>query len=160
MKRRLNEDFGEVNQESSIDAQILAFFTKADRMAIKDDKLRSPLTTAGIEEALKRKKMSYLFEANDENEEEDEEDDDDKPRFNVETFASEIARLLGNPTALLNVEETIIKMAKNYVKNAYDDDAATKFKMIFDDQYGYSDDSTTSNNPPQNLAVGAKSSLA
>lgn len=158
MKRRLNEDFGEVNQESSIDAQILAFFTKADRMAIKDDKLRSPLTTAGIEEALKRKKMSYLFEANEEDEEDEE--DDDKPRFNVETFASEIARLLGNPTALLNVEETIIKMAKNYVKNAYDDDAAAKFKMIFDDQYGYSDDSTTSNNPPQNLAVGAKPSLA
>jgi hypothetical protein len=160
MKRRLNEDFGEVNPESSIDAQILAFFTKADRMAIKDEKLRSPLTTAGVEEALKRKKMSHLFEANEEEEDEESEEDDDKPKFNVETFASEIARLLGNPTALLNVEETIIKMAKNYVKNAYDDDTATKFKMIFDEQYDYSDGSATDNKPAQNLAVGAKSSLA
>jgi hypothetical protein len=51
-------------------------------------------------------------------------------------------------------------MAKNYVKNAYDDDTATKFKMIFDEQYDYSDGSATDNKPAQNLAVGAKSSLA
>jgi hypothetical protein len=152
MKRRLKENAGEVGPESSVDAQILAFFTKADRMAIKDNKLRAPLTTSGVEETLRRKKMSHLFEAEAEEEEES--------IFNVETFASEVARLLGNPIALLNFEQTVVKMAKNYVKNAYDEKSSLQLETIFEEEYDIGTGTKKDNNAGSNFAVGARTPIA
>jgi hypothetical protein len=157
MKRRLKENVGEVGPESSVDAQILAFFTKADRMAIKDKKLRTPLTTSGVEETLRRKKMSHLFEAEGE---EDEEEEEEESVFNVETFASEVARLLGNPIALLNFEQTVVKMAKNYVKNAYDEKSSLQLETIFEEEYDIGTGTKKDNNAGSNFAVGARTPIA
>jgi len=153
MKKTIREQT-EVTPESSLDAQVLAFFTKADRSAIKDDKTRLPLSIAGMEETLRRKKMRHLFEA--------EEEEEDKPVFNVETFASEVARLLENPTALLEMEDVICKMAKNYVKNAYDEETSLKLMAILEEEYDYGGTPEDKQNPKMgsNFAVGARTPSA
>jgi hypothetical protein len=153
MKKTIREQ-AEVTPESSLDAQVLAFFTKADRSAIKDDKTRLPLSIAGMEETLRRKKMRHLFEA--------EEEEEDKPVFNVETFASEVARLLENPTALLEMEDVICKMAKNYVKNAYDEETSLKLMAILEEEYDYGGTPEDKQNPKMgsNFAVGARTPSA
>ena len=153
MKKTIREQT-EVTPESSLDAQVLAFFTKADRAAIKDDKTRLPLSIAGMEETLRRKKMRHLFEA--------EAEEEDKPAFNVETFASEVARLLENPTALLEMEDVICRMAKNYVKNAYDEETSLKLMSILEEEYDYGGVPEDKQNPKMgsNFAVGARTPSA
>ncbi len=153
MKKTIREQT-EVTPESSLDAQVLAFFTKADRAAIKDDKTRLPLSIAGMEETLRRKKMRHLFEA--------EAEEEDKPAFNVETFASEVARLLENPTALLEMEDVICRMAKNYVKNAYDEETSLKLMSILEEEYDYGGTPEDKQNPKMgsNFAVGARTPSA
>lgn len=153
MKKTIREQT-EVTPESSLDAQVLAFFTKADRAAIKDDKTRLPLSIAGMEETLRRKKMRHLFEA--------EAEEEDKPTFNVETFASEVARLLENPTALLEMEDVICRMAKNYVKNAYDEETSLKLMSILEEEYDYGGTPEDKQNPKMgsNFAVGARTPSA
>ena len=153
MKRKIREQT-EVTPESSLDAQVLAFFTKADRSAIKDDNVRMPLTIAGMEETLRRKSMGHLFEA--------EEEEEEKHKFNVETFASEVARLLENPTALLDMEDVICKMAKNYVKNAYDEETSLKMMAILEEEYDYGGTPEDKQNPKMgsNFAVGARTPSA
>jgi len=152
MKRQLKEQVSEVSPEISLDAQVLAFFTKADRSAIKDDKIRSPLSTAGVEETLRRKTMKFLFEADEEG------DEEERVAFNVETFASEVARLLENPAALLNMEDVICEMAKNYVTNAYDKETALKLVEILGEEYdlGVAPEDKQSSAMGSNLAVGAR----
>lgn len=153
MKKTIREQT-EVTPESSLDAQVLAFFTKADRAAIKDDKTRLPLSIAGMEETLRRKRMRHLFEA--------EAEEEDKPAFNVETFASEVARLLENPTALLEMEDVICRMAKNYVKNAYDEETSLKLMSILEEEYDYGGTPEDKQNPKMgsNFAVGARTPSA
>lgn len=153
MKRTIREQ-AEVTPESSLDAQVLAFFTKADRSAIKDEKIREPLSVAGMEETLRRKSMGHLFEADGEEEE--------GPKFNVETFASEVARLLDNPTALLEMEDVICQMAKNYVKNAYDEETSLKLMAILEEEYDYGGTPEDKQNPKMgsNFAVGARTPSA
>lgn len=153
MKKTIREQT-EVTPESSLDAQVLAFFTKADRAAIKDDKTRLPLSIAGMEETLRRKRMRHLFEA--------EAEEEDKPTFNVETFASEVARLLENPTALLEMEDVICRMAKNYVKNAYDEETSLKLMSILEEEYDYGGTPEDKQNPKMgsNFAVGARTPSA
>lgn len=153
MRKPIREQ-SEVTLETSLDAQVLAFFTKADRSAIKDYKTRLPLSVAGMEETLRRKKMRHLFEA--------EEKEDEKPTFNVETFASEVARLLENPTALLEMETVICEMAKNYVKNAYDEETSLKLMTILEEEYDYGATPEDKQNPKMgsNFAVGARTPSA
>ena len=144
MKKKIREQ-AEVTPESSLDAQVLAFFTKADRSAIKDDKTRMPLTIAGMEETLRRKNLRQ-----------------EKHVFNVETFASEVARLIENPTALLEMSSVICSMAKNYVKNAYDEETSLKLMSILEEEYNYGDSPEDKQNPNMgsNYAVGARTPAA
>ena len=152
MKKKIREQ-AEVTPESSLDAQVLAFFTKADRSAIKDDKTRMPLTIAGMEETLRRKNLRQLLEAD---------EDEEKHVFNVETFASEVARLIENPTALLEMSNVICSMAKNYVKNAYDEETSLKLMSILEEEYNYGDSPDDKQNPNMgsNYAVGARTPAA
>jgi len=90
MKKILREvQTPEVGPEKSLDAQVLAYFTKAERTSIGDAAAREPLTVSGVEETLRRKTMKILLEQS-------EEDDADGVDLNIETFASEVARLIEN----------------------------------------------------------------
>jgi len=152
MKKILKETKNEIGPDDSLDAQVLAFFTKADRLAIKDSGARSPFTLTGIDETLKRKTMRNLFEADEES---------DEPQFSVETFASEVARLIDNPVTLLDMKQVIVTMAKNYVKNTYNEETSLKLEEVLEEEYDYGEESgKQSEQPGSNFAVGARTATA
>jgi hypothetical protein len=96
--------------------------------------------------------MRFLFEADDES--------DGKPEINLETFASEVARLIQNAEYLLDIKGTILQMAENYVKNAYDEASAEGLVEILDRDYSISAESKQDEEANTNFAVGARTPTA
>ena len=143
----------EVGPEKSLDAQVLAFFTKAERTSIGNAASRDPLDSTSVEESIRRKSMRFLFEA-------DEEQEDGKPEINLETFASEVARLIGNAEYLLDIKGTVLQMAENYVKNAYDEDSSDTLLEILEKQYDISAESKQEEEANTYFAVGARTPTA
>jgi len=153
MKRFLREaQAPEVGPEKSLDAQVLAFFTKAERLSIGNAQARDVLDVTNVEESIRLKSMKFLFEAN----EEDDVGEPGKPEINLETFASEIARLVGNAEYLLDIKGTILTMAENYVKNAHDEDDASNLLEILETQYSLSKERKQDDEANTNFAVGAR----
>lgn len=151
MKRFLMEaQAPEVGPEKSLDAQVLAFFTKAERVSIGNAQARDVLDVTNVEESIRLKSMKFLFEAN------EEEGEPGKPEINLETFASEIARLIGNAEYLLDIKGTILTMAENYVKNAHDKDDASNLLEILETQYSLSKEHKQDDEANTNFAVGAR----
>lgn len=150
--RKVLKEAPEVTPEKSLDAQVLAFFTKAERTSIGTAAARDPLDPANVEESIRRKSMRFLFEADDES--------DGKPEINLETFASEVARLIQNAEYLLDIKGTILQMAENYVKNAYDEASAEGLVEILDREYSISAESKQDDEANTNFAVGARTPTA
>jgi len=142
----------EVGPEKSLDAQVLAFFTKAERTSIGNAAARDPLDSTSVEESIRRKSMSFLFEA--------EGDADGKPEINLETFASEVARLIQNAEHLLDLKGTILEMAGNYVKNAYGEEESDGLLEILERDYDLSADAKQDEEANTNFAVGARTPTA
>jgi len=154
MRKILREaQSAEVGPEKSLDAQVLAFFTKAERASIGSAAARDPLEASNVEESIRRKSMRFLFEAG-------EEPEDGKPKINLETFASEVARLIGNAEYLLDIKGTVLKMAENYVKNAYDEDSSDTLLEILDKEYDITAESKQEEEANTNFAVGARTPTA
>lgn len=153
MKKKILKEAAppEIGPEDSIDNQILAFFTKAERAAIRDGKARNAIQSTGIEESFKKMNLRFLLEA-----EEDEEEDDFSPKINIETFASEVNRLIEHFTNLVDTKGTIIKMAKNYLKNAHGDEEVEEFQSNMEKQYNKSESPKQDEIPTDNFAVGAR----
>lgn len=151
MKRFLREaQAPEVGPEKSLDAQVLAFFTKAERVSIGNAQARDALDVTNVEESIRLKSMKFLFEAN------EDEGAPGKPEINLETFASEIARLIGNAEYLLDIKGTILTMAENYVKNSYDESQASNLLEILETQYSLSKEHKQDDEANTNFAVGAR----
>jgi len=157
MKRRIikEEAAPEISPDNSIDNKILAFFTKAERAAISDGKSRAAFQATGMEESLKRRNLRFLLEADDE-----EEEDNGEPKINVETFASEVNRLIENFTSLVDTKGVILTMAKNYLKNAYTDKEVDEFNQHMENQYDITDEPKQEENQNNNFAVGARTVTA
>lgn len=157
MRRRIikEEAAPEINPDNSIDNKVLAFFTKAERSAISDGKARSAFQATGMEESLKRRNLRFLLEADDE-----EEEDDDEPKINVETFASEVNRLIENFTSLVDTKSIILVMAENYLKNAYTEKEVDEFKHHMENQYDITNEPKQEENQNNNFAVGARTVTA
>ena len=152
MKRFLREaQAPEVGPEKSLDAQVLAFFTKAERVSIGNAQARDVLDVTNVEESIRLKSMKFLFEAN-----EEDEGEPGKPEINLETFASEIARLIGNAEYLLDIKGTILTMAENYVKNSHDESQASNLLEILETQYSLSKEHKQDDEAHTNFAVGAR----
>jgi len=143
----------EVGPEKSLDAQVLAFFTKAERASIGSAAARDPLDATSVEESIRRKSMRFLFEA-------DEEAADGKPEINLETFASEVARLIENAEYLLDIKGTVLQMAENYVKNSYDEETSDSLLEILDKEYSISAEAKQEEEANTNFAVGARTPTA
>ena len=142
----------EVSPEKSVDAQILAFFTKAERMSIGTASARDPLSVSGVEETLRRKDMKFLFE--------EAEGESDKPEINIETFASEVARLIQNAEYLLDLKGIIIQMAENYLKNSHGEDASDSLAEVLETNYDLSKEAKQDDEANTNFAVGARTPTA
>ena len=153
MRKILKEEQApEVSPEKSVDAQILAFFTKAERMSIGTASARDPLSVSGVEETLRRKDMKFLFE--------EAEGESDKPEINIETFASEVARLIQNAEYLLDLKGIIIQMAENYLKNSHGEDASDSLTEVLETNYDLSKEAKQDDEANTNFAVGARTPTA
>lgn len=144
-----------ISPEESLDAQVLRFFTKAEKLSIGVATARNPLDDVSIEESLRSKSMNWLFEAAPE-----EDDKPNRPEMNLESFASEVARLIENANVLLDIKGTILEMAHNYVQNAHGDDVAADFLEVMDTQYDVSNEDKQDHNTSNNIAVGARTPTA
>lgn len=153
MRKILKEEQAtEVSPEKSIDAQILAFFTKAERMSIGAATARDPLSVSGVEETLRRKDMRFLFE--------EAESELDQPEINIETFASEVARLIQNAEYLLDLKGSIIQMAENYLKNSHGEEASSSLAEVLETNYDLSKEAKQDEEANTNFAVGARTPSA
>jgi hypothetical protein len=153
MRKILKEEQApEVSPEKSVDAQILAFFTKAERMSIGTASARDPLSVSGVEETLRRKDMKFLFE--------EAEGESDEPEINIETFASEVARLIQNAEYLLDLKGSIIQMAENYLKNSHGEDASSSLTEVLETNYDLSKEAKQDDKANTNFAVGARTPTA
>lgn len=146
-----------ISPEESLDAQVLRFFTKAEKLSIGVAAARNPLDDVSVEESLRLKSMNWLFEAAPEEEEDDE---PDRPEMNLESFASEVARLIENADVLLDIKGTILEMAHNYIQNAHGDDVAADFLEVMDTQYDVSNENKQDHDTSNNIAVGARTPSA
>jgi len=144
-----------IGPEESLDAQVLRFFTKAEKLSIGVASARNPLDGISVEESLRLKSMNWLFEAAPE-----EDDEPDRPEMNLESFASEVARLIENADVLLDIKGTILEMARNYIQNAHGDAVAADFLEVMDTQYDVSNENKQDHDTSNNIAVGARTPSA
>ena len=141
----------DITPEESLDAKVLSFFSKADRAGTEDGIAREPLNMSGVEESVRRRSMKILLE---------EEIIDASESVDVNTFASEVSRLIHHANTLLDVKGTIITMAQNYLTESYDKNVGAELVEILERDYNLSKEVVSSDEPNNNFAVGARQTQA
>ena len=151
MKKILKEDV-DITPEESLDARVLAFLSKADRLGTDDEVARDPLNISDVKESIRLKSMKILLE--------EESLVKDDVGTDVNTFTSEISRLIQHADTLLDIKGTIITMAQNYLTKAYDKNVGDQFVEILERDYNLSKEVVSTNEPNNNYAVGARQTQA
>lgn len=100
-------------------------------------------------EALRHQFIRFLFEA-----------EESTPALDVDTYASEVARLISNYMNLIDMEKVIFDKAYKFLSDKYGDDTADSFKDILDKKFDLNFDQTVDIEKAQPgydvYAVGAK----
>lgn len=100
-------------------------------------------------EALRHQFIRFLFEV-----------EDPTPAMDVDTYASEVARLISNYMNLIDMEKVIFDKAYKFLSDKYGDDTADSFKDILDKKFDLNFDQTVDIEKAQPgydvYAVGAK----
>ena len=161
----LNVSPKKASQESkaskdSVDDQIDGLLLKYEKSSIREDEPPS------LAESLRRKNLRYLFEQEEEDDAGDAGDEGDDagggdetdpsgsedmtvtkpadeeklPNLDVDEFANRVARLITNYKNLLNVEESILNRAKNFLDENYGDVYVNKFLESLEDDHGIAND--------------------
>lgn len=151
MKKILKEDV-DITPEESLDARVLAFLSKADRLGTDDEVARDPLNISDVKESIRLKSMKILLE--------EESLVKDDVGTDVNTFTSEISRLIQHADTLLDIKGTIITMAQNYLTKAYDKNVGDQFVEILERDYNLSKEVVSTDEPNNNFAVGARQTQA
>lgn len=120
-----------VESEDSLDSQIDSYFAKYEKEATSVKK-------EGFDFRIMTK--NFLLEA-----EGDEESKDDKPEdvpaeltvedINVESFTNSVVRLIDNYDSLLEVRDTVVRRAVNFLSRSYEPSVIETFKEILEEQY-------------------------
>lgn len=151
MKKILKEDV-DITPEESLDARVLAFLSKADRLGTDDEIARDPLNISDVKESIRLKSMKILLE--------EESLVKDDVGTDVNTFTSEVSRLIQHADTLLDIKGTIITMAQNYLTKAYDKNVGDQFVEILERDYNLSKEVVSTDEPNNNFAVGARQTQA
>lgn len=151
MKKILKEDV-DITPEESLDARVLAFLSKADRLGTDDEVARDPLNISDVKESIRLKSMKILLE--------EESLVKDDVGTDVNTFTSEVSRLIQHADTLLDIKGTIITMAQNYLTKAYDKNVGDQFVEILERDYNLSKEVVSTDEPNNNFAVGARQTQA
>jgi len=130
--------------EDSIDSQIDSYFSdyesEAKNLQREGRDFRS-LVRRFLREAAEDEEESK--EKDDEEEKEDKEDDEEKEPekltiddVNVESFASSVVRLIDNYDSLLEIRNTILRRAVNFLSKSYEKDVVDSFKEVVQERHG------------------------
>jgi hypothetical protein len=150
----------------SVDDDLNALFVDFETQALKvgeDEEAQLVRANEG-----KRKSLSYLlFEQEEEEVEEDTEETEEVEKepeeapeipIDMETFASDVARLAMNYDSLLDMEELILVKAKDYIKVKHGEEKADELMDILDLRYQLSLEDEEPIVAP--IAVGASAAAA
>lgn len=116
--------------ETSLDAQV-------DRLLISYEKEAKKSKNEGLDMRFLTRR--FLLEAD-----EDEKEDDSSPTaknkgsaedIDVESFAESLVRLVDNYDSLLEVRDTLIRRARNFLRKNYDDATVNDFLSILRDNF-------------------------
>lgn len=127
MMSDLNEAAEKQEASDSVDAQIDRFL-----ISYETDSKQSKKESFDFRESV----LSFLTEA-----EEDEKKDEPKKKLkteelNIENFVNNVMRLVSNYDSLLEIRDTILKRALNYVSKNYEKDAVVAFEDELMDSHG------------------------
>lgn len=81
-------------------------------------------------------KESEDEEGSDEDEEEEEEEKLTSEDIDVQSFANDVARLIENYDALLEIRNTILRRASNFLLKNYEKDVVDGFKQVISTEHG------------------------
>jgi len=141
----------EVRGEDSLDSQVDSFLSDFERKAKKEIvKKESRGYQSFLRKLLREAEEDEEAPAEEEPEEEepegeegDEEDEEEKEPekltnedIDVETFADEVVRLIENYDSLLEMRNTILRRAVNYLLKSYQPDVGDSFKEVLEDSHG------------------------
>jgi len=120
-----------VESEDSLDSQIDSYFAKYEKEAtsVKKEGFDFKIMT-----------RNFLLEAED-----DKEEKDDKVQevpsdltiddIDLESFTNSVVRLIDNYDSLLEVRDTVVRRAINFLSKSYDSSVIQSFKEILEEQY-------------------------
>lgn len=136
--REAEEEPTKVTGEDSVDAQIDKYLSQYESQAKEDSKTKV--------EAVSFSRMTYdwrrLTEAEDEKKDEKKDEKSDEPEkpkledISMGSFVSDVMRLVENYESLLEVKNTILRRAANYLSENYEGDAVQAFKEELLESYG------------------------
>lgn len=138
LRESSEEEDVELEGEDSLDAQIDKFFVNYESEA-------KNLQSEGLDFRMMTRR--FLFEAEEEESEEDEdseessEDTEETKKLtsediNVQSFVTDVMRLVDNYDTLLEVQNTILRRAAKYLKKNYDEQTVEIFKEELLESYG------------------------
>jgi len=128
---------------SSVDSEIDALIVKYEKEAA--DAGEAAEEGEKLLESLQKLNLNFLLEQDEEGaapEEQEKEQpkkpaEEEKPKIDINTFTSKVARLVMNAHAILPVEEVIIARAVEFLKKNYDQSYADQMQDILDNQYDF-----------------------
>lgn len=145
------EEFGEEKGEDSLDAQVDKYLSdyEAEAKNLKKEGrdfrslVRRFLREAPEDEEEEKEDTDEESdeEGGDEKGEDEEEGDEEEKKLtlddvNVESFADSVVRLVENYDSLLEVRNTILRRAVNFLTKTYDIDVVDSFKEVVQERHG------------------------
>lgn len=131
--REAPESVEEEKGEDSIDSQIDQYFSDFEKEG-KNAQLEG--------RDFRRTTRRFLLEAEEDEEKAEEKPKEEEPKkltaedINVDSFANGVVRLIDNYDSLLEVRNTIIRRAVNFLLKSYEPDVADSFKESLEEKHG------------------------
>jgi hypothetical protein len=120
-----------VELEDSLDSQVDSYFVKYEKEA-------TSLKKEGFD--FRTMTRNFLLEAEDDKEEKKDEPAKEPSTLtiediNIESFSNSVVRLIDNYDSLLEVRDTIVRRAINFLSKNYDKSVIETFKEVLEEQY-------------------------
>lgn len=130
--REAEEEPKKEEGEDSVDAQIDKYLSQYESQAKEDSKAKVEAVSYG--------KMTYdwrrLTEAEDDEKKDEEPEKTKLEDINMVSFVSDVMRLVENYESLLEIKNTVLRRAANYLSSNYEGDALQSFKDQLQESYG------------------------
>lgn len=135
------EERGEDSLDSQVDSYLSDFERKAKKLsAKKESKSYQAFLRKLLREAEEDEEAPPEEDPEGEEGEEDEEEKEPEKLtsedIDVETFVDEVVRLIENYDSLLEMRNTILRRAVNYLLKSYQPDVGDSFKEVLEDSHG------------------------